>query len=906
MKLSKNVILGFAAALFFSLLGIAGVFSYLENRLYDLFLHFRADRQRITNVVFLNVDDAGIAFHGVFPWPRSITADALLRLKEFGALAAIFDIEYIEKGPPGVDSIYLEGGLGRDFDRSFTEITSATGDLISAILEGRLNHADIDMHSHELIAFIRQERDNLYKRARTVARDNDLYLAQASALLGRSWATLNLRPHPLDNPEEAARRPMAEELFSRPINARPGANPGEFVDILPALPLFAMSAQGAGFTNAVIDSDGVRRRIYLALNVKDHWYFQLAFAPLMYYLGNPEVELHSRRMIIRDARLGDRKRDIVIPLDNRGRMLLDWPRGNFFEKYKHISFYDFALLELLEAELEQFSVAFLYTDIPFFAQHDSSLASIPFIAHELMVLFNAARALRIAALENTCEESFFEYLEHRAYSRDLIREILELNPGAKVKEIADALTGEGGAITDSGTIAAILYEAEYINNLAKRLETVLSEYYGIRGVIKNAVQGRFCIIGRVDTGTTDIGRNPFHRVYINTGTHAVVLDTILSESFLRPAGIFWRILLTLTLAPLLIIAGSFLSPKFRAGSGFLGALLIFICAALIFRFTGLYLPPIEIIFAIITAVVGREIFAYIVSEKERKFYRQAFATYTSEAVANEIAKNPSLLQLGGTKRQMSAVFTDINNFSGIAETLTPEELVSLLNQYLTLMSDIILNEQGTIDKYVGDAIIAFFSAPLEQSSHALNACITAIKIKRAEAELNKTIGQNMLLRTRIGINTGDMVAGNMGTKKKMNYTIMGDAVNLAARLESVNKQYHTWIMASEDTIKQTGDHLLVRRLDKVQVTGRNEPVQLYNVLGILQEASLEQKKLVEMFQQALDYFENRDWKRAEKGFWEVLMSEASGPAKLYLKRCEEYIKTPPDDNWDGVYKLTEK
>jgi class 3 adenylate cyclase len=266
--------------------------------------------------------------------------------------------------------------------------------------------------------------------------------------------------------------------------------------------------------------------------------------------------------------------------------------------------------------------------------------------------------------------------------------------------------------------------------------------------------------------------------------------------------------------------------------------------------------------------------------------------------------------LGGTQRRMSAIFTDIKGFSTISEQLTPEDLVSLLNRYLTSMSNVVLDEQGTIDKFEGDAIIAFFGAPVEQPDHALRSCLSAIKIKKIETELNKIVLEQNLspspLMTRVGINTGDMVVGNMGTDKKMNYTIIRDAVNLAARLEGVNKQYGTWILASDDTIQQTENRLLVRRLDRVRVVGKSEPVQLYNVIDVMENATEEQKKVVSIFHEALDHFSTREWKNAAEGFKEVLSLEADGPAPLYIKRCEQYITKDPDAGWDGVFNLTEK
>jgi class 3 adenylate cyclase len=226
------------------------------------------------------------------------------------------------------------------------------------------------------------------------------------------------------------------------------------------------------------------------------------------------------------------------------------------------------------------------------------------------------------------------------------------------------------------------------------------------------------------------------------------------------------------------------------------------------------------------------------------------------------------------------------------------------------MSDIVLEQRGTIDKYEGDAIIAFFGAPLELKDHALRACASALLMKRIEGQLNTTYREKGLsplpLYTRIGINTGDMVVGNMGTRKKMDYTIMGNAVNLAARLEGVNKQYGTWILASEDTIQETAGKILSRRLDRVRVVGITEPVRLHEVLAFAGEASPETLRKVELFHHALDIFENRDWAAAETAFQAVVdQAPEDGPAKLYLERCGQYRNKAPEQ-WDGIFNLTQK
>ena len=907
MTLWKSALLGLTIAVLFTLLYIADILAPLEERLYDYFLHFRADREPIDSVVFLDIDDPAIAYNGIFPWPRSIPADGLLRLKEYGTMAAIFDIEFIDRGPQGVDNLYLDRGLGNDFDRSFSEINLIAQEILSAIKAGRIGRNDMDYYAGSLSAMIGEERKNLYAKAQNVARDNDRYLAQALALFGHSWSTLNLRAYPLDG-EQAERRPIAEERFSYPVTAAPDAHLGAgFVDILPALPMFAMASKGAGYTNAEIDNDGIRRRVYLAQNIYDHWYLQLAFAPLIDYLGRPEILLEKRKLTIRGAQLPDGKiKDIVIPLDSRGRMMLDWPKQDYAESYSHISFADFSLLDEIEAELEKYSRALASADLLFFAQFDSSLAIVPVILNDMGELFDAAQTARNLAMEYTSDDSFDVYLECRNQSYALLTEVLALDVESKVRALVSQLSVEYPQ-----SAAMIEDEAEYIAQLVYALDTDLKRHNELTKSNDRKLRDKFCVLGRVDTGTTDYGANPFYGKYINVGTHGVVLDTILSETFIIPLGFWWYALFMLIFIPLFFLISARLSPVPRAAAGFSVTIIIIAGTIALFRFTGIFLAPLGTVLAMISAAIVREIMSYADSEKEKHFIRTAFSTYVSGDVVKEIIADPSRLQLGGTKRHMTAIFTDVRGFSTISEKLDPEDLVSLLNRYLSAMSDIVLAEKGTIDKYEGDAIIAFFGAPLDLEDHALRACVSAITMKRYEAELNKIIIQQKLspspLMTRIGINTGNMVAGNMGTQNKMNYTIMGNAVNLAARLEGVNKQYGTWVLASDDTVRETGNHLFTRKLDRVRVVGINEPVRLYELIETAENTSAVQRRLVQFFHEALDCFEKRDWKQAAAGFKEAMSIKTDDhPSKMYYERCVNFMKKPPEDTWDGVYNLTEK
>jgi len=301
------------------------------------------------------------------------------------------------------------------------------------------------------------------------------------------------------------------------------------------------------------------------------------------------------------------------------------------------------------------------------------------------------------------------------------------------------------------------------------------------------------------------------------------------------------------------------------------------------------------------------ILIYAILITEENFIQGAFSRYLAPEVISEIVKDPNKLNLGGEKREMTAIFTDIQNFTAISEQLDPAQLVRLLNKYLTEMSNIIMEHLGTIDKYWGDAIIAFFGAPLFNADHSALACRSALAIKAAEKELNKTLVGDKLspvpIFTRIGINTGEMVVGNMGAEKKMDYTIMGNAVNLASRIEGVNKQYRTGgILISEYTRAKIGDEFLLRSIDRVRVVGINTPLRLYELLPTDTDQGA-----VEIWEKALDLYEHRDFRKAFGLFFSLVKRYPhDNVALVYAHRCKAFVENPPPEDWDAVRNLTMK
>jgi adenylate cyclase len=598
------------------------------------------------------------------------------------------------------------------------------------------------------------------------------------------------------------------------------------------------------------------------------------------------------------------EKTVFIPLDADGAMLLDWPRKSYQDSFSHVSFLRFVVLEEYQNHIREYLSALEYSNVHIFP-------ALPKNAAALLELFNASQAAKSKALERCSDEDFVEYISLRNRALEQSGEFIAALSAENYLERESRRVLESAGIDDPVLAAAVLEEEQYCQSLLEYITIELNAFAVLRRELQVKLNGKTCIIGRVDTGTTDIGVNPFHGEYVNVGTHGVVLDTIIRNSFITPLPAYWSMLFAMLFIPLLICGSGCLQNGPRMVLGCTG---VFLAAALplgLFILKKIFLGPLGPVLAMAAALIIRETLAFIRTEQEKRFIRKAFSTYVSGDVVKEIIADPNRLQLGGVKRRMSAVFTDVQGFSTISEKLDPEDLVRLLNRYLSAMSDVILAERGTIDKYEGDAIIAFFGAPLAFDDHAGRACTSALAMKRLEAELNAAIQHKGLspspLLTRIGINTGSMVAGNMGTENKMNYTIMGSAVNLAARLEGVNKQYGTWILASEDTVRETGKLLLARKLDRVRVVGINEPVRLYELLDIRERAGPGELKLAELFHEALNLFEGRNWKEAAGAFREILSVRAGdGPAQKYLKRCMGFIKKPPAEAWDGVYNLTEK
>ncbi len=302
-------------------------------------------------------------------------------------------------------------------------------------------------------------------------------------------------------------------------------------------------------------------------------------------------------------------------------------------------------------------------------------------------------------------------------------------------------------------------------------------------------------------------------------------------------------------------------------------------------------------------------FRMIFEEREKRKIRKSFAQYLSPGVIALIEKDPQkYIRPGGEMKDLTVMFSDIRGFTTISEGLSPDELVRLLNEYLGAMTDIVFANLGTLDKYIGDAIMAFWGSPYPQTDHAYRACLCALQMSKGLAKLNVKWKQEDRppIAIGIGLNTGPVNVGNMGSNKRLAWTVMGDNVNLASRLEGITKQYQIQIVISEGTYREVADKFVCRELDKIKVKGKNHPVDIYELLDVAAEKS-KYEALLTSFNSAMAAYRSQNWKDAAGQFGQLLGTYPDdGPTRVFLQRALEYLDNAPESDWDGVYVMKSK
>jgi len=426
---------------------------------------------------------------------------------------------------------------------------------------------------------------------------------------------------------------------------------------------------------------------------------------------------------------------------------------------------------------------------------------------------------------------------------------------------------------------------------------------------REAFAGKWVLVGGTAPGLLDLKASPVAAIYPGVEFHATLLDNLVQGDFLKtmPDWFLWVLALGLAAA----MAAAVLFSSGLTVTLFALALAALICPALavLAFWAGLWADPILPGITLALSFALAAAYSYATESRQKQNIRLMFGQYMSENVISHLLAYPEKLKLGGERRRVTLFFSDLAGFTTISEHLGAETVVALLNDYLSTMTEIILAEGGTMDKFEGDAIMAFWGAPLDQNDRSLRACRAALRQRAALEGLNRGFAeQNLpLLTMRIGLHTGEAIVGNLGSSKLFNYTVIGDTVNLAARLEGLNKFYRTAVIASEAVVLECGEAAVCRELDLVAVMGRKTPVRIFEVLALKNELTLEMQTRSREFARSLELYRRGDFSGAASGFSALLERfPADGPAGAFLERCRRYQETAPPQDWDTVFRPESK
>jgi len=428
-------------------------------------------------------------------------------------------------------------------------------------------------------------------------------------------------------------------------------------------------------------------------------------------------------------------------------------------------------------------------------------------------------------------------------------------------------------------------------------------------VPREDIAGRIVLVGATAPGLFDLRATPLDPVIAGVEVHAQAIEQIIAGSSLHRPDLSAGLEVVFT-----TLAGLLLAILVRRAGPLSGAIM---GAALMVAVVGsawsarAYLGwlldpsfPALVLTALYIFCTG---FFYFHTTRDRNRVRTAFSHYMAPSIVEELARRPDKLRLGGENRTVTLYRSDLAGFSKMSEELAPQELVQLMAEYLTAMTDIVMDHEGFIDKYIGDAIDGVFGAPLDDPDHALHGVKAAIAARARLQEMNAAglpaLG-GRTLRQRIGLHTGVGIVGNIGSRRRFNYTVTGDSANLASRLEGANKFYGTSILASEATVNLAGPTIVWRELDTVRVVGRSGQVRIYEPIALADELTEKQRALIEVYAKGLACWRAADFAGASGHFGRI--AESDPPALFFLQRCRKLIVQPPPADWDHVHTLESK
>jgi adenylate cyclase len=434
-------------------------------------------------------------------------------------------------------------------------------------------------------------------------------------------------------------------------------------------------------------------------------------------------------------------------------------------------------------------------------------------------------------------------------------------------------------------------------------------YVSATDVIKDRVpagvfKDKLVLVGTTAPGLLDLRATPVDGVYPGVEVHANLVAGMLDNTLKHKPGYVLAIdaLVLVAVGAIMIFVLPLLSPVIATALAVLVAVAVTGFNVLLWNSANLLVPLANSLILLCWIFALNMSWGYFIESRSKRQFTELFGQYVPPELVDEMARNPESYSMEGRKAELTVLFSDIRGFTTISEGLQPDELATLMNEYLGAMTEVVQKHRGTLDKYIGDAIMAFWGAPVDDPDHAKNAVLTALEMQQALVRLNEALVAKGWphLAIGVGVNTGTMTVGDMGSPVRKSYTVMGDAVNLGSRLEGITKQYGVGIIVGESTRETLRKEFVFRELDRVRVKGKDDAVGIYEPLGLEGSLPKDLADEAKLWNQALRFYRSCDWDQAELTLMNLQRLAPKYLYELYMERVAHLRKNPPGDNWDGV------
>ena len=409
-------------------------------------------------------------------------------------------------------------------------------------------------------------------------------------------------------------------------------------------------------------------------------------------------------------------------------------------------------------------------------------------------------------------------------------------------------------------------------------------------------KNKIVILGITEVGAGDVASTPIGNIPGPLLHYTFLSNYLQNDLITQPKSISFLLVFIMALVPFIVLL-LIRSVLYRSMINIFIYLIVYAAIRIVFIKSNVYIDAFYPLVSFLVSMITLEVIAFNIQQKNEKFIRDAFSSYLSEDLMQELIKNPKSLSLGGEKKELSILFSDIRSFTTISESMTPENLIKLLNRYFTPMTNAVLENKGMLDKYIGDAVMAFFNAPVNVKDHADKACDTALLMIERLDELNKELVKEGLFEIHIGIgiNSAEVIVGNMGSDTRFNYTVIGDGVNLASRVEGLTKQYGVEILITEFTVAKLQKEYLYREIEPVKVKGKDEAVLLYQLM----KNNDKNQNIKQLYDEALKLYKEKDLQKAKEMF-EKLIEQYNDKVSIY------FLNNINQGHFWGVHKMTTK